>query len=238
MNQYLYSYNFSYIFNSRDIEFIWEQLKVAIFNAINMFVPKVPNRNANQPRWFTPIIRHKVKCLHTLRRRYEKHPMQLNKSKVNKTAIELQLAMTEAKSDYKSNLILKFAHTHHNKIYQYISNIRDRTIFLLRCSIITNTPVLTKRKPNYLTTTFTQYFQLTLLLQSMSLQCLQVLVHYMTLKSMNLKYSLYLCSSLNGNKAPGIDHISPREYRHCALPLLKQICHLFAVSLSSGSIPS
>ena len=47
MKQYLYSYNFSHIFNSRDIKFIWEQLKVAIFNTINMFVPKVPTRNAN-----------------------------------------------------------------------------------------------------------------------------------------------------------------------------------------------
>ena len=58
MKQYLYSYNFSHIFNSRDIELIWEQLKAAIFNAINMFVLKVPTRNANQPRciWFTPII--------------------------------------------------------------------------------------------------------------------------------------------------------------------------------------
>ena len=47
MNQYLYSYNFSHIFNSRDIKFIWEQLKLAIFNTTNMFVPKVSTRNAN-----------------------------------------------------------------------------------------------------------------------------------------------------------------------------------------------
>ena len=56
MNQYSYSNNFSQIFNSRDIKFIWEQLKVAIHNATNMFVPKVSTRIANQPRWFTPFI--------------------------------------------------------------------------------------------------------------------------------------------------------------------------------------
>ena len=49
---------------------------------------------------------------------------------------------------------------------------------------------------------------------------------------------LTILSSLDGNKAPGIDNICPRVYRHCVLPLLKPICHLFAVSLSSGSIPS
>ena len=73
-----------------------------------MFVLKVSTRNTNRSRWFTPIIRHKVKCLHTLRSRYEKHPTDLNKLKVDKTAIELQLAMTEAKSNYESNLIFKF----------------------------------------------------------------------------------------------------------------------------------
>ena len=129
MNQYLYSCNFSQIFNSRDVEFIWEQLKVPTHNATNMFVPKVPIKNINQPRWFTPFIRHKVKCLRTQKRKYEKHPTELNKSKVDKIASELHLAMAEAKSDYESNLIFNFAHTHNNKIYQYISNIKGHDNF-------------------------------------------------------------------------------------------------------------
>ena len=49
---------------------------------------------------------------------------------------------------------------------------------------------------------------------------------------------LTILSSLDGNKAPGIDNISPLVYKCCALSLLKPICHLFAVSLSSGNIPS
>ena len=89
MNQHLYSYNFSQIFNSRDVEFIWEQLKTAIYNATNMFVPKVPIKNINQPRWYTHFIRHKVKCLCTQKRKYKKHPTELNKSKVDKIASKL-----------------------------------------------------------------------------------------------------------------------------------------------------
>ena len=49
---------------------------------------------------------------------------------------------------------------------------------------------------------------------------------------------LTILSSLDGNKTPGIDNISPIVYKCCALSLLKPICHLFAVSLSSGNIPS
>ena len=37
--------------------------------------------------------------------------------------------MTEAKSDYESNVVLKFANTYHNKIYQYISNIKGQDNF-------------------------------------------------------------------------------------------------------------
>ena len=46
---------------------------------------------------------------------------------------------------------------------------------------------------------------------------------------------LTILSSLDVNKAPVIDNISPKAYRYCALLLFKPICHL---SLSSGSIPS
>ena len=34
--------------------------------------------------------------------------------------------MAQAKSDYESQLVLNFAHSHNNKIYQYISSIRGQ----------------------------------------------------------------------------------------------------------------
>ena len=106
---------------------------------------------------------------HTLRRRYEKHKTELNKLKVDKTVIELQLAMTEAKYNYESNLIFKIAHTHHNKIYQYISNIKGQDNFSTQMFYNNQHACTNQEKPNYLTTTFTQYFPLTPSLQSASL---------------------------------------------------------------------
>ena len=49
---------------------------------------------------------------------------------------------------------------------------------------------------------------------------------------------LTILNSLNVNKAAGIDNIGPKVLRYCALSLLKPICHLFSVSLSTGSIPA
>jgi len=58
MNQYFYSYNFAQCFNSVDTEFIWDQLKTAIYNALDWYDPPIPIKTANQPKWFTPPIRH------------------------------------------------------------------------------------------------------------------------------------------------------------------------------------
>ena len=54
----------------------------------------------------------------------------------------------------------------------------------------------------------------------------------------NIEFEVLTTLTSLDDKAPGIDNISPRVYTHCALPLLKTIRHLFAVSLSSGSILS
>ena len=37
--------------------------------------------------------------------------------------------MAQAKSDYESHLILNFAHSHNNKIFQYISGIKGQANF-------------------------------------------------------------------------------------------------------------
>ena len=73
-------------------------------------------------------------------------------------------------------------------------------------------PVMTKRKPNYLTTTFTQYFQLTAINEPPTSTSTS------TLNDIEINESevLTILSSLDGNKAPGIDDISPRVYRHCS----------------------
>ena len=171
-----------------------------------MFVPKVPTRNANQPRWFTPIIRHKVKCFHTLRKRYEKYPTELNKSKVDKTAIELQVAMTKAKSDYESNLILKFAHIHHNKIYQYISNIKGQDNFPTQM-FYNNQHTCNDQEKAQL---FNNYFYSVFSTDSITpVNKPPTSTSTSTLNDIEINESevLTILSSLDGNKASGIDNM-------------------------------
>ena len=144
--------------------------------------------------------------------------------------------MTEDKFDYESNLIFKFAHTHHNKIYmiQYISNIKGQDNFPTQMSYNNQQACNDQKKAqlfnNYLYSVFSTDSITPVSKPPMSIST-------GTLHDIEIKESevLTILSYLDSNKVPGIDNISPR---HCTLPLLKTICHLFAVSLSSGSIPS
>ena len=46
-----------------------------------------------------------------------------------------------------------------------------------------------------------------------------------------------ILSTLDVNKAPGIDGITSAVLKYCASPLLIPLCHLFTCSISSGRIP-
>lgn len=76
MNQFLSQYDFTLALNSNNTEFIWLYLKTAINSAINLYVPQVSIKKTNQPRWFNSIIRHKIKCLRTMKRQLVRHPTE------------------------------------------------------------------------------------------------------------------------------------------------------------------
>ena len=86
-----------------------------------------------------------------------------------------------------------------------------------------------KRKPNYLVSSYFSVFSSDIT-TPVSESTKLILVYYRILKSPSLKYTHYTQLSS--------DNISPIVYKCCALSLLKPICHLFAVSQSSGNIPS
>ena len=63
LNEFFTQYDFNLVLNSNITEFIWLYLKTAINSALTLFVPKIPLKESNQPKWYNSIIRHKIKCL-------------------------------------------------------------------------------------------------------------------------------------------------------------------------------
>lgn len=74
---YLLDSDFSMCFEEDDVEVIWSIFKHIVITALNMFIPKVQMKNHQFPRWFTPYLRHKHKCLHTMEKKCARNPSLL-----------------------------------------------------------------------------------------------------------------------------------------------------------------
>ena len=109
MNSFLSNYDFSPIYDSCDIKFIWFYLKLAIHFALENYVPKVVSKQHQHPVWFNSGIKHELNRIHTMRRKCQLHPTPNNKSKLTTAEAHLQLRMNNAKMDYESALINNFA---------------------------------------------------------------------------------------------------------------------------------
>ena len=74
MVNFLTFYNFTSYFEMCDIESLWSYLKQIILEAIHLFTPRVSSRSHERPKWFTSDLRHKLNCVHSLRRKQSKKP--------------------------------------------------------------------------------------------------------------------------------------------------------------------
>ena len=89
------------------------------------FIPLTIVHHAHQPKWFNSSIRHHIKCLNTLRRRRcNKHPTAIIRTKIEESEKSLQSKISKAKIskvkiDYEANLVSSCANNSNNKIYQY-----------------------------------------------------------------------------------------------------------------------
>ena len=76
---FLLDSDFSQLFHSKNIELVWFMIKSLIFEAMFLFVPKVFVRHCHDPKWFNSEIRHHLKCLRSMRKKYKLHPTPQNK---------------------------------------------------------------------------------------------------------------------------------------------------------------
>ena len=88
-----------------DIESLWSYLKQIIFEAIHLFTPRVSSRSHERPKWFTSNLRHKLNCVHSLRRKQSKKPSANLQIKLADAELSLQKDMIAAKAAFESSLI-------------------------------------------------------------------------------------------------------------------------------------
>ena len=96
------------------------------------------------PKWFTPSLKHKIKCLCSLRKWYSKSPTPHIKDQLQAAEFEAAKEALTAQSIYGFKLINDFATTNQPKIFSYIRSLTksDHTLCI---TMITVQPMINKR---------------------------------------------------------------------------------------------
>ena len=123
LRNHLLQTDFSTCLSTHDIEKIWNSIELEVVNAMKLFIPIKKHHSIQHPPLFTSEIRHCIKRLRTLRRKYKLHPSQRTLANITALETTTQDMIDTAKLDYESSLVHNFASTNSSKIYDYIKSI-------------------------------------------------------------------------------------------------------------------
>ena len=220
-----------------DIDSIWHFIKNSIIRGMHIFVPKFKLKSSQSPKWFTSNIRHQIKCLRTLRKKYKSRPTEHNLLRIKTAEETLQANIQQAKANFEAKLVSNFAFSNDSKIFQYVRNLTKSasipsTIFYDNTSASQDLD-----KANL----FNKYFYSVFSRSTYSLPNFE----NMPRASVSLD-SIYISEedvydvllSLDPHKATGIDGISPAILKHCTSVLVKPLHYLFSYAIHYYSLPS
>ena len=234
---FLESHNFTSYFGISDVEALWSYLKNLLQQALNQNVPRITLKSRQQPKWFTPALRHQLNCLHTLRRKYSRKPTPASKSKLLTAEFEFQIQASNAKYEYEDQLIKNLSANKNYNIYKYIS-------FLIKHSTLPTTMYYAAEQGDSdyeKAHLFNQYFYSVFTTDSSdSFPTTSCASHSNILEKISLSpqevYNVLV--SLDPSKAQGIDHLSPKIWKISAPYLTEPLCHLFTRCLANATLPT
>ena len=224
---YLLDYDFTSCFSSMNVELIWSELKSIIISAIHNFAPTVKPRCRQTLKWFTSQIRHRLNCIHSLRRKAKSRPSPHYLAKLKNSESQLAEEIQSAKLSYESNLVQDFATINSNKIYKYMNSLLKHDTIPPIMHHESSEAFSNKDKASL----FNQYFQSVFTTSSFilpplnDLPCPSAVLNNILVSEVEVYDALV---SLNPNKAMGVDCIGPKVLKTCAIALYLPIHHLFS----------
>ena len=233
---YLIDFDYSCCLRCSDVELVWNTVKSSIYEAMNIFIPKVRLRRFQYPCWFTPELRHLSKSLRTLRKKASRKPTAHLCNKVAQYQSTLRDKILHAKSQYEINLVQSFAGSQSSKICKYIHSLTKdssipSTVFLGTSSASQDTERAEL---------FNSFFHSVFTISSYRLPSLDNLpVASPSICSISISELevLTALSSLDPNKSMGCDGIGSKLLKHCSLALYIPLHHLYSLSISKHIVP-
>lgn len=218
-----------------NIELTWSCLKDKIFKACELFIPRAKYSTHKLPKWFNSGIRHLLNRIHTLKRKLKKSSNATRLANLCSLELKLQELMSNAKENYKSQLLTSFSHSpkvlyHHLRLLHKLSEIPQ-------CLIYNSTFIL---DPTDKVEAFNNFFNSTFTLSDFELPPIDQMptptnqLSHITIDECDVFQAL---SNLSPSKAQGCDNISPFVLKFCATSLASPVQNLFTLCLSQCFLP-
>ena len=236
LNNYLLNINFTSCFLTHDVERIWHTIEHQIVTAMKLFIPVSKHHSVQHPPWFTSEIRHSLKRLRTLRRKYKFHPSQNTLASIASLEATIHELISTAKLHYESSLISNFASANSSKIYKYLKSITKSNHMPPTVNLDSSTANTDFDKANL----FNHYFHSVFHSPSNlpDIDELPIIVDSLHAINITVADVYEALVSLNIEKSAGIDDISPRVLQSCAEALCEPLHYLFSLSLRYAVVPS
>ena len=119
------------VFESTNIEFIWFFIKSVIYQAMSLYIPKMMVKRRQDPVWFNSEIRHHLKHLRTMKRRFRFHATPPLESKIHQLDDFLQQKLILAKSNYETRLIETYQSSNSSLFNLYFHSVFTKSTFQL-----------------------------------------------------------------------------------------------------------
>ena len=220
-----------------DVESMWIRFRYVISTAIDLFVPKVRLRH-QYPKWFTPIIRHHIKCLRSLRRKMQ---ALSNCSKLHTLEKEICSEINCAKADLRSVWSHPFPYLMGLLALAFIVISGSYLVHVYFCQwflplISLFLPQTIWTKPQFLISFFYSVFNST----NSNLPGINEpsSPHFLSSITISEEKVFAALSELDPSKSVGIDVIGPAILKNCAIAVYHPISRIFNMSLASCVIPS
>lgn len=237
LHDHLLNSDFTPCYYSHNIEFIWQTIEHLLMNAMYSYIPVKKIHSDQHPTWFNPEIRHCIKRLRTLRRRYKCHPTQHISNRIASLENTLQNQIKGARQSYESHLINSYASSNNNQIFKYLKSITKSSNNI---PSVMNFGSSTANTDHSKANLFNQYFHSVFHDPSTLPNIDDLPAVHNSLSSITITITdVYeALTSLDVQKSPGMDKITPRILQNCADVLCEPLHHLFTQSLRYATIPS
>ena len=218
-----------------DVESVWNIIKSVVLSSMHQYIPKYRIKNRKSPRWFTSEIRHLLNCLRSLRKKYKTHPTQNNLNHLKSAESHLQQKISNAKTDYEQTLVNSCSNNM-SKLFQHVNSITCSKSIPLTMNYDSTSACSNFDKACLFNNFFFSVFNN----ESSTINLDSIPLLSRTLSSINFSENdVYnALTSLQSNKATGIDDIGPNILKVCAPVLYKPLHYLFTLSIHHCKLPS